>query len=183
MKLLTQTLIILLIFSVWNNAGAAPVDEPMNAELCESGDEKACIEQAFDSENPLIWNEKACNIGGAIGCANVAASYYEEGHIDKSIKYFQKACELKDFISCSNLGVFAEQKKEVISAISYFNKACLLGHGSSCVSWKNNASKLCQSDYKACMILVEELRTNNELIDANYLLNVACKAGDGAACH
>jgi len=185
MKLLTQSLIILfiiLIYPAWNKVGASSVHEPTKAELCESGDAKACVDQAFESENPLLWNKKACNIGGAVGCANVAASYYGEGHIDKSRMYFQKACELKDFISCSNLGVFAEQEKKVVSAVSYFGKACLLGHGPSCVSWKNNASKLCQSDFKACMKLVEELRTSKELIDADYLLNVACKAGYGSAC-
>ena len=185
MKLLIQSLTIFLTLSshfVWNEVEATEVHVPTNIELCESGDAKACVKQAFESKDPLLWNNKACNIGGAIGCANVAASHYGNGDIEKSLVYFQKACELKDSVSCSNLGVFAEQKKEITSAVSYFGKACLLGHGASCVSWKANASKLCQSDFKGCMKLVEELQTNKEVIDAGYLMKIACKAGYDPAC-
>ena len=191
--LLTTLLAAYVIFLFVNHSpsseGIAPaVDTPIQSlpstdtEKCDAGDAKACVAQAFKSDEPLLWNTKACTLGSGVGCANVAGSYYGEGQLDKSKTFFEKACELKDLISCTNLGVFAEQEKNTKAALGYFNTACMSGHGPSCVSWKNNAEKLCKSDFQACTDLAGEIRDNKEVIDANYLLSVACEAGHTPAC-
>ncbi len=164
--------------------GSVFADKPDNQKLCELGDGGACVEESFNSTQPEIWNKKACDLNNAIGCANLAASFYSKGNIDESLPLFSQACDLKDSISCTNLGLIEESRGNLKEATLALGKACLKGgDGPSCVSWKNVVTRMCSSHFDSCLqvasIYTEE---KGSIGDDYFMYRIACKNGHTPAC-
>ena len=127
-------------------------------------------------------HKESCDYGSALGCANYAALFYPHRDLAVAILYLEKACNLKDSTSCTNVGLLAQQDGNTKRAELYLGKGCVLGEGPACVSWKASAEKLCKSDGPGCLEAAGRYEDQGEVIDADFMLTVACDAGFAAAC-
>lgn len=151
---------------------------------------------------------KACELGHAKSCNEVAYGYRNGWGVDenakKAIEFFAKACELGDEDSCSHLGyIYADgdegAKQDGKKAFYYFDKACEMKNGYSCVVLAglyidgkgvekniNKAKELytaqCQhkkyQDFKACARLGELNFKEKEYKNAKEFLGLGLKGGE-----
>lgn len=128
---------------------------------CEVGDPSACLAVGLvyrasvevplpsnpsgkskeNLKNAIKFYEKACELGEAMACYNLAAMNEAGVGLEKSYtragRLFQKACELGMAKACSEAGGYFSEGKigetSFAKAHELFEKGCKLDHGAACI--------------------------------------------------
>lgn len=111
-------------------------------ELCEKENSKACFSAAYMSENAqgiprdlkkaYKFYDKACTLGLAKACSNLALLLKEQGYENEAILAFNRGCKLSDTASCNAVALFYENEQDGDLALSFYKKSCSLKDGKAC---------------------------------------------------
>lgn len=155
-------------------------------QQCDGTDAKACnqVGEGYwngtgvhaDRESGVNYFSKACSLGYARGCLNLARALDGEASNDARIaKFYQSACDEGLWEGCNDLGVHYARgsggvQKDEARALKLFGKACEGGDQKGCA----NANRLNQQHAEAAA------RKNAEQATASFRRNI--KVGDDSHC-
>jgi len=187
-------------------------------EKCQAKDAEACHNlsalyyQSGNYEKALQFDEKACIYKYAMGCKNVALSYYNGDHIPKDIhealSFFKIAGSLGDGGSFYNAALIYEKgdgvTKDMKEAKDFFIRACMKKDMPSCnklgryfeegIGVKKDTSKAkwfyktsCDNNYaKGCanmaFIYLQGIGVDKDPLQAKTFFEKACSLGDKQSC-
>ncbi len=95
-------------------------------------------------EKALQYFQKACDLGGAYGCAGAGELYYEgqgtKKDLNYAVKLYTKSCELDHMRGCISLGEIYESgigvKQNLSKAKELYKKVCDFGYQDTCDKYK-----------------------------------------------
>ncbi len=95
-------------------------------------------------EKALQYFQKACDLGGAYGCASAGELYYEGQGVKKdlnhAVKLYTKSCDLEYMRDCSRLAEIYESgigiKQNLSKAKELYKKVCDFGYQDTCDKYK-----------------------------------------------
>lgn len=68
--------------------------------------------------------DKACKLGLANACSNMALLLQNQGYENEALLAFNKACTLGESLSCNNIALFYEKEKDGQMASSFYKRSC-----------------------------------------------------------
>lgn len=148
-------------------------------ELCEKENSKACFSAAYMSENAqgiprdlkkaYKFYDKACTLGLAKACSNLALLLKEQGYENEAILAFNRGCKLADATSCNSVATFYEEEKDGELTLSFYKKSCDLKDAGAC--------------YKLGSIYEKGELVRQNLKSSLSFYSQSCSFGLGEACY
>ena len=122
----------------------------------------------------MTLNRRACDLGLADGCANLAVQLLEEENgVARAERLSTKACRRNSATGCHTRALIYEGKyggpANPHKAEPLFDKACRLGHGAAC--------------YRQGFNLARQARSGAQWQKVSDLYLTACDAGNAAGCN
>jgi TPR repeat protein len=169
--------------------------------LCEKNVGGACTnlgaihEDRGDLKEAVVSYEKACEMGDAAACGNVAFMYRRGKGVsqdkEKAFSLNAKACEKREPRGCNNLGDMYETgdgvKKDIAKAQGLYEQVCAKPWDATATACcgQHSATDAVQRHafgcYSLALLLQRESRGNSAKIAA--LFKQACEAGVEKACN
>jgi TPR repeat protein len=116
---------------------------------CEGGEPAACMTlSSLDKARAKEWREKACAVGGAAECTQLAGEARAAKDSSRTAEFAKKGCDAGDDLGCALLGELTASGEGVSK--DYAKAAPLLARGcrksaKSCGRWRDLLDKPCKA--------------------------------------